>query len=112
MTHTSLPRNCVVFLLLFELTQLAIYGSQKVESHKRPTVLVYEVKGKLCNFEACLCVYSTFTVSFYPYAFYKKNGYKRFSKTNSTDPRQRVPLKPEMRTIQLAIVIYVFRRLL
>ena len=70
MIHTSLPQNCVVFLLLCELTRSAIYGSQ----HKRPTVLVDEVKGKMCNFEACLCgsLYSTFTASFYPYTFYNK----------------------------------------
>ena len=54
---------------------------------------VIEVKGKPWNFEACLCgsLYSIFTTSFYPYAFLT-NGYKRFSKTKSTDPRQRVPL--------------------
>ena len=69
MIHTSLPRNCVVFLLLRELTRSAIYGSQI-----RLTVLVDEVKGKPCNFEACLCgsLYSTFKTSIYPYAFYKK----------------------------------------
>ena len=52
------------------------------------------VKGKTPNFEANLCrsLYSTFKTSFKPYAFLA-NGYKRFSKTNSTDPRQRVPLK-------------------
>ena len=74
MIHTNLPRNCVVFLLLCELTRSAIYGSQKFDSHKWPTVLVDEVKGKPCNFEACLCgsLYSTFTTSFYPYAFYNK----------------------------------------
>ena len=74
MIHTSLPRNCVVFLLLRELTQSAIYVSQKFDSHKWPTVLVDEVKRKLCNFEACFCgsLYSTFTTSFYSYAFHKK----------------------------------------
>ena len=74
MIHTYLPRNCVVFLLLCELTRSAIYGSQKFDSHKWPTVLVDEVKGKPCNLEACLCgsLYSTFTTSFYPYAFYNK----------------------------------------
>ena len=82
MIHTNLPRNCMVFLLLCELTRLAIY-----DSHKRPTVLVDEVKGKPCNFEACLCgsLYSTFTTSFNPCAFYNK----RFSNTSSTDPRVR-----------------------
>ena len=93
MIHTSLPGNCVVFLLLWELTRSAIYGTQKFHSHKWPTVLVDEVKGKPCNFEVCLCgsLYSTFTTSFYPYAFYNK-WLQHFSKTNSTDLRQRVPL--------------------
>ena len=74
MIHTSLPRNCVVFLLLCELTRSAVYGRQKFDSHKWPTVLVDEVKGKPCNFETCLCgsLYSTFTTSFYPHAFYNK----------------------------------------
>ena len=92
MIHTNLPRNCVFFPLLCELTRSAIYGSQKFDSHKWPTVLVDEVKGKPCNFEACLCgsLYSTFTTSFYLH--FITDGYKRFSKTNSTDPRQRVPL--------------------
>ena len=74
MIHTNLPRNCTVFLLLCELTRSAIFGSQQFDSHKWPTVLVDEVKGKPCNFEACLCgsLYFTFTKSFYPYAFYNK----------------------------------------
>ena len=96
MIHTNLPRNCVVFLLLCKLTRSADYASKKLDSQKWPTALVDEVKGKPCNFEACLCgsLYSTFTTSFYPYAFYlkKKNGYKLFSKTYSADPKQRVPL--------------------
>ena len=37
----------------------------------------------------CGSLYSTFTTSVYPYI---TNGYKRFSKTNSTEERQRVPL--------------------
>ena len=53
MIHTNLPRNCVIFLVLCELTRSAIYGSQKCDSHKRPTVLVNEIKGQLRNFEAC-----------------------------------------------------------
>ena len=72
MIYTHLPRNCVVFILLYELTRSAIYGIQKSDSHKCPTVLVDNVKGKPCSFEACLCgsLYSTFTTSVYPYAFY------------------------------------------
>ena len=39
-----------------------------------PTKLVCDVKGKPCNFEACLCgsLCSTFTASSYPYAFYNE----------------------------------------
>ena len=44
--------------------------------------------------EACLCgsLYSTFKNIFPTIMHFMTNGYKRFSKTNSTDPRQRVPL--------------------
>ena len=93
MVHTNLPRNCVVFLLLCELTRSAIYGSQKCDSHKWPTVLVDEVKGKPCNFEACLCglLYSTLQ-HLSTHMHFITNGYKLFSKTQG-DPRQRVPLK-------------------
>ena len=62
MIHTSLPRKCVIFLLLCELTRSAICGSKRFGSHKWPTVLVDE----------CGSLYSTFTTSFYPYAFYNK----------------------------------------
>ena len=56
------------------ITRSAIYERQKFDSHKRPTVFVDEVKGKPCNLKAYLCgtLYSTFTASFYPYAFYNK----------------------------------------
>ena len=77
MIHTNLPRTCVVFLLLCELTRSANYGSKKFDSHhahKWPTVLVRKVTGKPRNFEANLCgsLYSTFKSSFWPYAFYNK----------------------------------------
>ena len=74
MIHTNLLRNCVVFLLLCELKRWTIYGCQKFDSHKWLTVLVDEVKGKPCNFEACMCgsLYSTFKTSFQPYAFDNK----------------------------------------
>ena len=93
MIHTSLPRNCEVCLLLRELTRSAIYVSQNFDSHKWLTVVVDEVKGKPCNFEACLCgsLYSTLQHLF-THVHFITNGYTRFSKTNSTDPRQRVPL--------------------
>ena len=67
MIYTNMPRNCVVFFLPRRLTRSAIYGSQIFDSHKWPTVLVRNVTGKLCNFEANLygSLYSTFTTSFY-----------------------------------------------
>ena len=66
MIHTSITRNCVVFLLPRRQTRSAIYGSQIFDSHKWPTVLVRKVKGKPRNFEANLCgsLYSTFKTSF------------------------------------------------
>ena len=83
MIHTNLPRNCVVFLLLRELTRSAIYWSQNFDSHKWPTVLVDEIKGKPGDFEAYLCksLYSTFTTSFKPYAFYNKRLQHAFKST-------------------------------
>ena len=74
MIYTNLPRNCVVFLLLCELTRSAIYGSQQFDSHKWPTVLVDDVKGKPRNFEAYLCrsLYYTFKTSFQPCTFHIK----------------------------------------
>ena len=51
MIHINLPRNCVVFLLVCELTWSATYGSQKFDSHKWLTVLVDKVKRKPRNFE-------------------------------------------------------------
>ena len=44
MIHTNVPRNCVVFLSLCELTRSAIFGSQKFDSHKWQTVFVDEEK--------------------------------------------------------------------
>ena len=75
MIHTTWPRDCVVFLLLCELTRSAIYGSQKSDSHKWPSVLVDEVKGKPCNFEACLCgsLYSFLTT----YMHFNTNAFQR-----------------------------------
>ena len=75
MIHTYLPRNCVVFLLLCKLTRCAIYGI-----HKWPTVLV---DG---DHYILLLKYLSNHMHFI------RNGYRCFPKTNSTDPRQRVPL--------------------
>ena len=82
MIYTNMPQNCVVFLL-------PVW----------PTLFVRKVKRKPCNFEANLCrsLYSTCTYVLLQHLsnltmHFIINGYKRFSKTNSTDPRQRVPL--------------------
>ena len=81
MIHTHLPRNCVVSLLLCELTRSAIYGSQKFDSHKWPTVLVDEVKGKQCNFDACLLGPLHLLLKHLSnHMHFITNGYKRFSK--------------------------------
>ena len=76
------------------LTRSAINGSQIFDSHKCPTVLVRKVKGKQRHFEANLCgsLFSTFKTSFYNHMHVITNGYKRLLQTNSSDPRQRVPL--------------------
>ena len=87
MIHTNLPRNRVVFFLLCELTRSAIYVSKKFDSHKWTTVLVDEVKGKPCNCQGMF----VWIIVFYFYNIFLP-GCKSFSKTNSTDPRQRVPL--------------------
>ena len=68
MIHTSITRNCVVFLLPRWLS--AIYGSQI-----------------LCV-DHCILLLNHLS----NHMHFITNGYKHFSKTNSTDPRQRVPL--------------------
>ena len=89
MLHTNLPQNRVVFLLLCELTRSAIYGSQNLADRvsrrgKRKTVQFPGVIVRII----VLYFYNIFL----PVGILSKNGYKHFSKTNSTDPRQRVPL--------------------
>ena len=92
MSHTNLPQNCTVFLLLFEHTQSAIYASQKMDSHKWLTVLVDEVKenlailGHVCV-DHCILLLKHLST----HMRFISNGYKCFSKTSSADPRQHVP---------------------
>ena len=66
MIHTSITRNCVVFLLPRRQSRSSNYGSQNFDSYKWPTVLVRKAKGKPRNFEANVCgsLYSTFKTSF------------------------------------------------
>ena len=51
MIHTNMPRNCTVFPLPVprRLTHSAIYGSQIVDSHNWPTVVVRKVY-RICIF--------------------------------------------------------------
>ena len=90
----KLPQTYVVFLLLCELTWSAISGSQKVDSHKWPTVLFNEIKGhRAISRYVCVDHCSLLLQHLSTQMHFITKGYKRFSKTNSTDPRQRVPFK-------------------
>ena len=84
----KLPLNYMVFILLCKLTRSTVNGSQKFDSHKWPTILVDEVKGKPCSFEACLCgsFCSTFTTSFHPYTFDRSKATFSFNKTGKLCP--------------------------
>ena len=93
MIHTSITRNCVVFLLPRRQTRSAIYACEFVDSREWLTVLIRKVKGKPRTFESNVdhCILLLKYLSDHN-MYLITNGYKRFSKTNSTDPRQRVPL--------------------
>ena len=52
MIHTNLPQSCGFSFYYAKLTRLAIYWSQTFDSHKWLILLVDEVKGKPCDFEA------------------------------------------------------------
>ena len=70
-----MPRNCVVFLLLCELTRSSIYGSKKIDSQKVADRVSRRGKRKTRNFQAYLCgsLYSTYKYIFFqPHAFYNK----------------------------------------
>ena len=88
MIHTSITQNCTVFILRRELTRSAI-GSKKCDSHGR------RGKRKTVQFRGMF----VWTIVFYFYNIFltimhfTTNGFNCFLKTNSADPRQRVPLK-------------------
>ena len=69
-------------------------NTQKLDSHKWPTAFSRRGKRKTVQFRGMF----VWIIVFYFYnnlsthMHFITNGYKRFSKTNSTDPRQRVPL--------------------
>ena len=96
MIHTKyLPRNCVVFLLLCKLTRSAIYGSQQIDSHKingRPCLSTRLEENRAISRHVCVDHCNLLLQHLSIHMHFVTNGYKRFSKTKSTNPRQRVPL--------------------
>ena len=98
MIQTSITRSSVVFLLPPRHTRSASNGSQVFDSHKWPTVLVRNVKEKkqALSRHNCVdhCILLLEHLSKHMH-LKKKNGYKRFSKTNSTDPTQSVSLRQQ-----------------
>ena len=98
MTYTNIHRMCVVFLLHRRLTRSAICGSQIFAGH-------FPINGRPCFFatlkenreiprHVCVDHYILLLNYLSNHMHFKTNGFKRFLKTNSTDPRQRVPLIP------------------
>ena len=88
MIHTNMPRNCTVSLVARK------HGRPFMGvNHKMANCVSRRCKRKTTQFRGLLCrsLYSTFTTSFQSYAFIT-NGCKRFLSSNSSDPRQRVPL--------------------
>ena len=84
--------------MTYEIAWFSFYFSnhlwgQTFDSHKWPTVLVDETKGKPSIFKACLCgslyMFVTFTTSFYPCVLYNKRLQTLF--TDQLD--QRIHLK-------------------
>ena len=74
MIHTNLPWNCVVFLLLCELTRSAIYGRQIFDSHNWSTVLVDE--EKLILSDICVDHYILLLKYLSNHMHFITNGYK------------------------------------
>ena len=78
-----------------EIVWFPFTSSTDTVGHLWPTVLtlVRKVKGNPRNFAANVCgsLYSI-VKHLSNYMHFITNGYQRFLKTNSTDPRQRVPL--------------------
>ena len=89
MIHTSITQNCMVFLKHRELTQSAILWSHNFDSTKWQTMFLCDVRGKPCNFEACLCADHYILLLNYlsNQMHFITNDFKCFSKTSSSDPR-------------------------
>ena len=84
MIHTSITRNWTVFLLRRELTQSAILWSLNFDSTKLLTLFLRGVKRRAISRHVCVFHY-ILLLNYLPNHTY-------FSKHNSTDPKQRVPL--------------------
>ena len=90
--HTSITRNCTSFYVATSM--LTRSATQHFGSTNWPTRVSSRVKGKSCNFETCLCVSLYILLLRYlsNHIHFITNGFKRFPKTNSPAPGQRVPL--------------------
>ena len=79
MIHTNIPRNCVVFLLCCNGVQCQFTTTYK--------------KNRAISRHVCVDYCILLLQHLSTLMHFTTNGYKRFSGTNSTDPRQRVPLR-------------------
>ena len=89
MIHTNLPRNCMGFLSLCDLTRSAIHCSRETWLLGRPCLSTRLKENHAISRRVCVdhCILLLPHLS--PHMHFIINGYKRFSKT-STDSRKRV----------------------
>ena len=98
-------RNCVVLLLFCELTRSAIIKLMADHVSRRGKRKPVQFQGR---FVWIIAFY--FYYIFPPiFAFFKTNGYKRFSKTNSTDQRQRFLQCPPLYEINQVTYYYLLQ---
>ena len=93
MIHTNMPRMCTVFLLPCRLTLSAIMGVKFLTPiNGRPCQFAQSKENHAISRQTCVnhCILLLKHLS--NHMHFIRNGYKRFLQTNSSDPRQRVPL--------------------
>ena len=81
---------------IVELTRSAILKSQKLDSTKWRAVFIHDVYYKenhTLSRHICVEHYILLLKHLSNHIDFNTNGFRSFSLTNSTDPRQRVPLK-------------------
>ena len=94
--YIHMPQNCTVFLSCRKLTPSAILGSKHFDSPKWQTMFLCDIKGKkiVISRHASVCHYILLLKYLHGsnHLNFTTNGVKCFSNTNSTNPRQCVPL--------------------